>query len=106
MIYASTQDLLVTLQHQLKTHQLWSDTAPTAAELASTAPFACDTLRLEQWLQFIFIPKMQQLVTQQATLPTNMAIAPMAEHVWQSQPQYQSVIALLSDFDTLLYKAR
>jgi uncharacterized protein YqcC (DUF446 family) len=53
-------------------------------------------------LQFIFIPKMTELIAQRQPLPTNMALAPMAEHVWQGMHYGDVLIAQLQQFDTLL----
>ncbi|MBR9726780.1 YqcC family protein [Shewanella intestini] len=102
MMYVELKNQLVELEKQLKLLQLWSAQAISAQALASTAPFACDTMTFEQWLQFIFIPKMQQLMAAKMPLPTNMAIAPMAEHVWQSMPERHSIIELLRVLDALV----
>ncbi|WP_417761047.1 YqcC family protein [Shewanella sp.] len=102
MRYQQTQELLQLLELQLISQNLWASTAPSAAALASTAPFACDTLPFEQWLQFIFIPKMQQLIAIQAPLPSNMAIAPMAQYVWAAQPEREPIVLTLEQLDVLL----
>jgi uncharacterized protein YqcC (DUF446 family) len=102
MLYEASLTFLVKLEQQLKLLGLWSLTPPSTIALASTAPFACDTLAFEQWLQFIFIPKMQQLIDTQSSLPSQMAIAPMAQQVWQALPERQEIIALLDQFDQLL----
>ncbi|UJF21151.1 YqcC family protein [Shewanella sp. OMA3-2] len=93
---------LVKLELQLKLTGLWSPSVPSSIALASKAPFACDTLAFEQWLQFIFIPKMQQLIDMRSPLPDQMAIAPMAQQVWQTKPEKQDVIVLLEQFDQLI----
>jgi uncharacterized protein YqcC (DUF446 family) len=70
--------LLTELESELKILKLWKKTNPSAQALASTAPFAIDTLSFPEWLQFIFIKKMTQLLQLGAPLPKAMAIAPMA----------------------------
>ncbi|MCH1919846.1 YqcC family protein [Shewanella sp. A3A] len=102
MRYQQTQELLQLLELQLISQNLWAETAPSAAALASTAPFACDTLPFEQWLQFIFMPKMQQLIAAQAALPSNIAIAPMAQYVWAEQPEREAIVLILEQVDALL----
>ncbi|PKH32097.1 MULTISPECIES: YqcC family protein [unclassified Shewanella] len=102
MLYLASQNYLVKLEQLLKEFQLWSDISPPASVMASTAPFCCDVMAFEQWLQFIFIPKMTELIAQRQPLPTNMALAPMAEHVWQGMHYGDVLIAQLQQFDTLL----
>jgi uncharacterized protein YqcC (DUF446 family) len=102
MLYLTSKNNLIKLEQLLKGVQLWSDLPPPVSAMASTAPFSCDVMAFEQWLQFIFIPKMSQLIEQQHPLPTNIAIAPMAEHLWQATPHYHALIELLRDVDCLL----
>jgi uncharacterized protein YqcC (DUF446 family) len=102
MIFDLSKSFLVKLEQQLKQHQLWSNHSPSDVAMASSAPFACDTMAFEQWLQFIFIPKMTLLIDSKQPLPTNMAIAPMAQHLWQSTPERNDLIVLLAQFDQLL----
>ncbi|PKG85848.1 hypothetical protein CXF85_03480 [Colwellia sp. 75C3] len=75
--------LLDTLAGELKSLNLWQTSQPSIVELSSSAPFCCDTLTFEQWLQFIFIPKITTMINQQQTLPTNISITPMAEEAFK-----------------------
>lgn len=78
-------DQLDAIERYLKAHQLWSSETPAPAALASTEPFAVDTLSFEQWLQFLFLPKVRQYLLQHDCLPPGMSIAPMAKEVYQHQ---------------------
>ena len=89
-------DLLVELEEVLKAAGLWSAVRPSQEALASQQPFACDTLAFDQWLQFIFIPRLQTLL-ESNTLPPPMQIQPMAEVTWQSN--HLSVQRVLARFD-------
>jgi uncharacterized protein YqcC (DUF446 family) len=102
MLYLTSKNHLIKLEQLLKDFQLWSDISPSVSAMTSTAPFCCDVMAFEQWLQFIFIPKMTELIVLQQPLPTNMALAPMAEHVWQSKPHGSVMITQLQQFDALL----
>ncbi|TMO87801.1 YqcC family protein [Pseudoalteromonas spongiae] len=84
--------LLDELSDTLKVHQLWSNTPPNTAAFASTAPFCYDTMRFEQWLQFVFIIKMKQLVTANQPLPKGANITPMAEQMLGDYPKVIDVI--------------
>ena len=105
MLYQFTQEKLHAIEQQLRALNIWSLAHPSDAAMASTAPFACDLMPLEQWLQFIFLPKMQAIIQQRQALPSNIAIAPMAQYVWKNKHDYQPLIFLLNDLDTLLNDA-
>ncbi|MBU2113278.1 MAG: YqcC family protein [Gammaproteobacteria bacterium] len=74
--------LLGELETELKQQQLWAAAPPDAAALASTLPFCYDTMPLENWLQFIFLPRMQALLDAQLSLPAKISVLPMAEQAF------------------------
>lgn len=75
--------LLQQIEQQLKADSLWSSEQPTAEQLASTQPFAIDTLEISQWLQFIFVPKIRLMAETQQPLPANMQITPIIEQSYK-----------------------
>ncbi len=104
-IYAEVIALLVELEADLKQLDLWSLESPTAAALASTQPFCVDTLSFPQWLQFVFLPRMYQLVDTRAPLPSQCGIAPMAEEYFKSVSiAAEHIIERLQYVDVVLSK--
>lgn len=86
--------ILSELEAALQAENLWSEQPPTADALASTAPFCCDTMPLEHWLQFVLLPKMRALLATGVPLPQQCAISPLAEHVYADN--LSAVTALLA----------
>ncbi len=94
---------LCLLESQLRDMALWSEYVPDAMALASCEPFAVDTLTFVEWLQFIFLPRMQQLVDAVAQLPTACSIAPMAEEYFRGvSVDSGALLALLASIDKIL----
>jgi uncharacterized protein YqcC (DUF446 family) len=83
--HIAVAEVLLDLECELRRAHLWQDQSPSAEALASDQPFALDTLEFHQWLQFILLPRMHQLVEQRLPLPTACALSPMAEEVYQQQ---------------------
>lgn len=75
----SVADLLYRLEQELSRLGLWSETPPDATALASQQPFCHDTMPFHTWLQWVFIPRIRQLLESGSPLPDSCAIAPMAE---------------------------
>lgn len=90
---------LMEIEYQLRRLQLWSDVAPSETALASQQPFAIDTLAFEQWLQFIFLPRMRDLIESEAQLPASCAIAPMGEHIFGQEAAYEPLLSALRELD-------
>ena len=101
-IYQQTSELLDLLETELGNARLLSTEQPSKEAMNSQAPFACDTMSFEAWLQFIFLPRMRVMVSQNSPLPSNIAIAPMAEQVYQSRTDLLNVIDVLHQIDSLL----
>lgn len=95
--------ILLQIEQELKETQLWQEEPIDPASLQSTEPFCCDTLKFEQWLQFVLIPKLHHMLALQQTLPTNASIAPMGEHLWQGDAQKLKLIELLQQLDECFY---
>ena len=104
-VYIQAQALLVAIEAELKHQSLWNEVAPSAEALASTTPFCVDSMPFSDWLQFIFLVKMKQLVVMQMPLPNKMAIHPMAEEALNSATvDSRELLALILSFDQLLNK--
>lgn len=96
-------ELLIDVEASLRQLNLWQDEPPSAEALASTQPFCIDTLGFDQWLQFIFLPTMYQLIDSGEALPTECAIAPMAEEYFRgSELPTRALEDALAEVDRLL----
>lgn len=99
---SQTKVLLLQLETQLREGEFWQNHYPPAAALASQQPFAVDTLTFVQWLQFIFIPRLQALIDAEQPLPTNIAVSPMAEQALNSTPPELEIVSTIQQLDILL----
>ncbi|MEX2961369.1 YqcC family protein [Microbulbifer sp. TYP-18] len=101
-IYMELADQLLRLEAELRRLKLWSLERPTAEALASTEPFCLDTLTLPQWLQFVFLPRMRQLVESGQPLPQRCGIAPVAEEFFENSGRFHALIEQLREIDRRL----
>lgn len=94
---------LLLIERELRVLGWWQEQAPSAEALASQEPFCVDTLTFEQWLQWVFLPRMKQLLEAGAALPSVSGIQPMAEMVYREQSGVaRRLLELLGEFDRLL----
>lgn len=104
-VLAVAEQLLL-IERELRVQGWWDAQAPSAHALSSQEPFCVDTLAFEQWLQWIFLPRMKQMVEAGAALPRVSGIQPMAEQVFGGQAQKaRELIKLLGEFDQLIVGA-
>jgi uncharacterized protein YqcC (DUF446 family) len=77
-------EVLIDIESELRQLGLWDRISPSSKALASDQPFCVDTLTLPQWLQFIFLPTLYQLLEGDQELPARCGIAPMAEEFFKA----------------------
>ena len=81
--HIAVAEILMDIETVLRDLQLWESESPSEEALASTEPFAIDTLNFPQWLQFIFIPRLYMIVEQCMPLPSVSGVKPMAEEYFK-----------------------
>lgn len=97
---------LLLIEGELRQLGWWTPTSPSAQALASQQPFAVDSMAFEQWLQWLFLPRMQQILACGGQLPSTCGIQPMAEMVLvERASQARVLLALLGEFDRLIASA-
>ncbi len=102
---AQVKILLQSLQQEMMDRELWSLVAIEAEALISQQPFCMDTMNFSQWLQFVFIPRMQALIDAQQVLPKlkkGQGVEPMASEYFKHQPNAKGVISLIRQIDEVL----
>ncbi len=96
-------DLILAIEQQMRHLSLWEAQPPPAEALASPLPFCYDTLRFEQWLQWIFLPRMKQVIEQDSGWPERSDIAPLAEHhLYPRERPSKALIDLIRQFDDFI----
>lgn len=100
-------DQLLLVERELRLLGWWAVDAPSVEALASQQPFCVDTLPFEAWLQWIFLPRMKQLLESAGPLPSASGIREMAEMSYQGrEAQVGALLAALGEFDRLIRSAR
>lgn len=78
---------------------LWSEKRPATEAFESTMPFCVDTLKLEQWIQFIFLPKMRRSVERNELPPGPAKLTPIAEEAFKETEDAEKLIKAIQKFD-------
>ncbi len=98
-LFADLETLLAALETIMRRDGLWHHKPPSLEAMGSSMPFAVDTMEFTDWLQFIFIPRMQTFIEQQLPLPTACTIAPAAEVALMGRTGVEGLMAHLRDID-------
>lgn len=95
--------LVDAIEREMQRLDLWEEAMPPAADLASRMPFCYDTLKLWQWLQWVFVPRIRHILATGGTLPQECDIATLAEVEFRRLDQDSSTLLdLIREFDQVI----
>ncbi|MEN8106757.1 MAG: YqcC family protein [Pseudomonadota bacterium] len=102
-IPARIADVLLEVEANLRTSGKWDEYQPPESTLVSAQPFCIDTLRFEQWLQWIFLPRMKNILEHSLPLPEKSGIFPYAQdYLHTHEPPARKLLTLIKRFDDLI----
>jgi len=87
--------LLLEIEREMRSVNLWSETMPPAEALMSQQPFCVDTLEFHQWVQWLLLPRLEQIVVEQLPLPETCSVAPMAEEAFRQVDAHTDQLVIL-----------
>lgn len=103
--YSELSQLIEKIETEMSAIGIWREESPSAKALASSMPFCYDTLEFGEWLQWVFLLRMKQLIDQEMPLPGKCDIAPMAE-VWLKERKLaqkaEGLLLIIREFDRLV----
>lgn len=91
-------DAVIQEMHRVK---LWQDKPLAPEQLNFSQAFAMDTMSFNQWLQFIFIPRVQQIIDSKGKFPSQSNVAAQAVREFDGMDEASELVGLLSEFDAL-----
>lgn len=94
--------LLNDLRHELRHQGLWTDEPPSVEALGSHEPFCVDTMPLENWLQFIFIPRMEAILDADGPLPGQCIIRTYAEEHYATRHNTHHLVRIIGKLDIMI----
>ncbi len=96
-------DVLLEVEGTLRSHGRWDRDQPAVSALSSAQPFCIDTLRFEQWIQWIFLPRMKTILEDSKPLPARSGIHVYAKsYLRKNDPPTSSLLQLIKRFDDLI----
>jgi uncharacterized protein YqcC (DUF446 family) len=95
---------LNTVEAEMKRIGMWQSKPLTPEQMNFSQAFAGDTMAFEQWLQFIFVPRVRSIIASKGKFPAHSQVSDQAFREWMmydQRPEVEPLIALLRQFDAL-----
>jgi uncharacterized protein YqcC (DUF446 family) len=90
------------IEKEMKEHGLWQETPLPAEAYSFTRAFAGDTMAYSQWLQFVFIPRVHQVVAGNGDLPPTSSVGAQAVREFDGYDDAAGLVGLLVEFDEII----
>lgn len=104
---SDVQLILESIELELRRLKLWQIQRPEPSAYRSGLPFCHDTMNFSQWLQFVLIERIQELILLGRFLPEECSIAPYAEEALKEvDVNTEGLIALIRHFDSFLSNSK
>jgi uncharacterized protein YqcC (DUF446 family) len=88
------------IEEEMRASGLWQSQPLRPEQLKFSRAFAMDTMAFQQWLQFIFVPKVREAIASNS-FPPNSQVGAQAVREFDTVPDASRLSSLLSEFDSL-----
>jgi uncharacterized protein YqcC (DUF446 family) len=92
------------IEVELKRLNRWSLSPLPSEKYNDMGAFGENTMSFEQWLQFILIPRINEIIKSKGEFPDGSMLAPYAIRYFDGDPETDDLHQLLYDLDTLINK--
>lgn len=92
------------IEAELKRLNRWSLSPLPAEKFNDMGAFGENTMSFEQWLQFILIPRINEIVESKGEFPEGSMLAPYAIRYFDGDHEADDLHQLMYDLDTLINK--
>ncbi len=97
------EDTLREIEKEMRALDLWEADQPPLQNLQSPMPFCYDTLRLPQWLQWVFLPRCHQMIKTRDGIPEDSDIHTIAEYYFTDAGiEASNLLICVKRFDDLI----
>jgi uncharacterized protein YqcC (DUF446 family) len=102
--YEQLSKKLDEIQREMTALKLDKLPKPTEGQLNFQQAFAMDTMAYEQWLWFIFIPRVRDMIKNKEEVPKKSQVGSQAVREFDGRTDREKLESLLIEFDSLCNK--
>lgn len=92
------------IEAELKKLDRWSLSPVPSERFNGMGPFGEGVMTFEQWIQFVLIPRINEIVLEKGEFPSESMLAPYAIRYFDGDPETDDLHQLLYDLDALINK--
>ncbi len=92
------------VEAEMKQVGVWEIEEPTPGALAAGGAFGTKSMAFEQWLRWIFVPRVRQILDEHGPFPPKSQVSQQAYRewrMWSEVPEMDPLLERLREFDAL-----
>ncbi len=97
--YETARRKIEAIEAEMNRQGMWSAEPPPPEAFNFRAAFAMDTMPFVHWLQFVFIPRVREIIATHGNFPSDSQVGAQAVREFDGINEASVLISLLSDFD-------
>jgi uncharacterized protein YqcC (DUF446 family) len=101
---AAVASALASIEAEMRRLGYWNVQRPTDEQITNGGAFGTNSMAFVQWLRWVFVPKVHELLDTGAPLPASSSVGAQAAREWGFSPDSvdtSTLEHLLSEFDRL-----
>jgi uncharacterized protein YqcC (DUF446 family) len=100
--YARALAAIDGIEEEMKRIGYWDEAPLPARAYDFHKAFGQDTMTFTQWLQFVLIPRVHQVVQQQSEFPRSSMVGAQAIREFDGDDRADQLVRMLNEFDRLM----
>lgn len=102
-IYELAEQAINKIEAELKSLNVWSEEPLAPEKFENMGAFGSHTMAFTQWLQFVLVPRVRDVIARQGQFPAQSNVAAFAYREFDGQNEFQQLCRLLQEFDDLFH---
>ncbi len=90
-----------TIEAEMRSIGFWQAELLRPEQYNFQQAFGMDTMGFGQWLQFIFIPRVNSIIAEHGHFPKSSSVGAQAVREFDGVPEASGLVSLLSEFDAM-----
>jgi uncharacterized protein YqcC (DUF446 family) len=100
--YQSAASYVDRIERELRSLNVWQSNPPADEAFESETAFFADTMSFYQWLQFVLLPRVQEIVGKRGALPQESSVGAYAVRELDGVDEASGLIQALCEFDEFI----
>ena len=101
--YELAEQSINNIEAELKRLNVWSEVPLAPEKFVNMGAFGSHTMAFTQWLQFVLVTRVRDVVAQQGQFPSQSNVAAFACREFDGQNEFEPLCKLLQEFDNLFH---